>query len=421
MRARPLRLKDVPSDFVKKLLKCNDSKPTLGTDPEFFVTNKKGKVLASDKFFPDKHTPWRFDKENEEQALFFDGIQAEMNIVPSKCRETVSYFIREALIKAQEKIGRDHDILIKPSVRVQKSVINSADPQAKIFGCEPDFNAYTCGQNTCEMDASKHPYRYAGGHIHIGMSSEYAKAGHPEYEIAKTEEGHLKAVKFIDYITGAVLVMMDKGVDAKRRRTKYGTAGCFRPTPYGLEYRTPSCWWMKSPAALSLTFGLTRLAWNMLISKCDEELINNVGYSFEDVRGIVDENDTVAAKKFWKQIRPYIAVTTYEQHNPLHIKSLRTRSNGWIDDKTRWLKDISESKMPPIKGGSSPVYSLAAFEYMVKHGSKLIITDDVQEEWSFSSAESFYNSNGFIDGMYLKLRANEDFKKFQEDFITHIL
>jgi len=421
MRARPLRLKAIPSDFVKKLLKCNSSRPSLGTDPEFFVTDKKGKVLASDKFFPGKKEPWHFDINNEYQALFFDGIQAEMNIIPSKCRETVSYFVRQALIKAKEKIGSDHDILLKPSVRVQKSVINGADPQAKIFGCEPDFNAYTLGQNTCEMDASKHPYRYAGGHIHIGMGSKYAKAGNPEYEIAKTEEGHIRAIKFIDYITGAILVMMDKGVDAKRRRTKYGTAGCFRPTPYGLEYRTPSCWWMKSPATFSLTFGLIRLAWNMLISKYDEELVRNVGYSVEDVRGIVDENDTVAAKRFWKQIRPYIAVTTYEQHNPLHIKSIRTRSNGFIEDKPQWLKSISESKMPPIKGGSSPVYSLAAFEYMVKHGSKSFITDNVQEEWSFSSVPKFYNINGFIDGMYSKLCFNADFKKFQKDFITHIL
>lgn len=421
MRRKSTRLKNIPAGMVNKLLRCSSAKPTLGTDPEFFVADKKGKILASDKFFPDKKEPWLFDERDTKQSLFFDGIQAEMNITPSCCRESVSYSIREGLIAACKRVGKDHDIVLRPSVRVLKSVIDGADDQAKIFGCEPDFNAYTLKRNTCEMDASKHPYRYAGGHIHIGMSSNYARSGSTEHKLAKTEEGHIRAIKFIDYITGAVLVMMDKGADAKRRRTKYGTAGCFRPTPYGLEYRTPSCWWMKSPAAFSLIFGLTRLAWDILISRHDEEVVRHVGYSLDDVRGIVDENDTVEAKRFWRQIRPYIAIASKGVHNPLHIESLRATRGGYLKSRESWLVPIAEGSMPELEIGGTPVYALAAFEYMVKHGSNLLITDDVKGEWRLNSLRDFHNVNGFISGMYAKLKGSTDFAKFQEDFITNVL
>jgi len=421
MRRKINRLKDTSSEFINKLLRCNAVRPFLGSDPEFFIADAKGKVLAADKFFPGKKEPLRFDAEYKNLLLFFDGIQAEINIPASTCRETVSHYIRDGLRKATEVIGEDNKIIMKPSVRVTKTLLKKADPEALIFGCEPDFNAYTGKQNTEAMDASAHMYRYAGGHIHLGMSSAYAKNGN-EYDLAKTEEGHVRAIKFIDYITGAVLVMMDKGPNAKRRRTKYGTAGCFRPTPYGIEYRTPSCWWMKSPAAMSLTFGLTRLAWNLMISGFDEELIKNVGYSLEDVRGIVDENDTVVAKRFWKTIRPYIAVSSRGTHNPLHIKSLRTPTGGYMGTAKDGINLINRHKMPKLHGGAgAPVYALAAFEYMVKHGSDLLITDDVSEEWSLKSQNKFFNTNGFVNGMYAKLNDNADFKKFQKDFITHIL
>jgi len=397
----------------------------MGSDPEFFVVDKKNRVLASDQFFPGKEKPWKFDPGNRKLALFFDGIQAEMNVPASTCREIVSYYIRSCLRAADKKIGKNNSIVIQPSIRVRQSVLNNADPEARIFGCAPDFNAYTLGQNTPEMDASRHLYRYAGGHIHLGISSQYLKKNNTEYRLAKTEEGHIKTIKFIDYVTGAILVIMDKGVNAKRRRTKYGTAGCFRPTPYGLEYRTPSCWWMKSPAAMSLTFGIVRMAWNMLVSKLDEDFINQVGYSQEDLRGIVDESDLVAAKRFWKYLRPCLAVVGESRYNPLHVLSARiSKSYGYLGhDKYNKASQnaIKNSKCPAIKNGSTPVFSLAAFEYMVRHGSDTLITDNVAKEWRFSSENMFHNENGFVDGLYSRLVRNKDFLNFQKDFFAKVV
>jgi hypothetical protein len=100
---------------------------------------------------------------------------------------------------------------------------------------------------------------------------------------------------------------------------------------------------------------------------------------------------------------------------------LRTPNSGYIAESESCINQIADGKMPQLRSGGSPVYALAAFEYMIKHGSKVLVTDKLKTEWSFKSQNGFYNVNGFINGMYMKLKENTDFKKFQKDFITNIL
>jgi len=263
-------------------------------------------------------------------------------------------------------------------------------------------------------------YRYAGGHIHVGMSSNYIRANSIEYKIAKTEAGHIRAIKMFDYMTGAIMVMTEKGAASKRRRASYGSAGCFRPTPYGVEYRTPSCMWMKSPLTMSLIFGLVRLAWNLIIEDLDEEFVKLVGYSHEDVRGIINESDTVAAKKFLKTAIPYISIISTSNHNPLSILSLRTSKNGYLDSPTEAVKNISAGKEIFIRGGGKPVFTLPAFLYMLKRGFNSFI-DTIDNEWNFKKQNSFYTNNGIANCSYVKLEKNTDFEKFQKNFLTNTI
>lgn len=426
------RLRDIGESFVNKLMRHKSIMPNLGTDPEFFVADAAtGKILASDKFFPDKHKPLLVTPESATNSskLFFDGIQAEINVPKNTCREVISGHIRSSLIKASTVIGDKNKIVVKPSVRVQKSVIAAADPEARIFGCMPDFNAYTRGTNTPNIDASTHPYRYAGGHIHVGISTPYIKEGDPEHTLAKTEEGHLKAIKFFDYMSGPILVLMDKSPESRRRRSLYGTAGCFRPTPYGIEYRTPSCWWLKSPSGMSLAFGMVRLAWNLLLCGLDEELKTAVGWTEEEVRGIVNESDVAKAKKFWNALRPYVAVAGMGCNNPLSFKSMRSSAGGYLEDDKSWYNAMKADKYPTLKGSSERgngtiVHTLAAFEYMVRHGSDLLISDDIAKEWVFHDRNTYYSNNGLVNQMFEKLtkevtpEIRKDFQDFQTSFLA---
>lgn len=423
-----MRIKDVPKSHAEKLSRCSTTKPKMGTDPEFFVAGTRNKILASDKFFPGKEKPIKFRDSagGPLMKLFFDGIQAEINVPEDTCRETVCHYLRLSLKRAHKEIakkGTAHKLILRPSVRVSQGVLDSADPEARRFGCMPDFNAYTCTQNMPEMDASRHPYRYAGGHIHIGVSSDYLQADNGEFKIAKTEEGHLRIIKFIDYLCGLMLVLMDRGPAAKRRRTKYGNAGCFRPTPYGIEYRTPSCWWLKSPIGQSLAFGMARMAWNLAASEFDEDFRKWTGYDEEVVRGVLDEGDLRMAKKLWAQIRPYAAIVAKGRYNPVHVLSSRNQRGGNPSTTTlsSYMTRIASGKAPVINhDNGNTVFTLAAIEWMIKNGPDCLVSDNVEKEWNFAGSH-ISNFNGAVSGSFFKLRENKEFHKFQEDFFANVL
>lgn len=416
-----MKLKDVDRDFIKTLENA-ELCATMGGDPEFFVANRRGKILASDSFFPSKEKPLRFEgmSGNNEEArmlkLFFDGIQAEMNIGVQQCREYVGANVRRCFVRALaaiERKNKDHKIVLKPSVKVAKSVIANADPEARRFGCAPDFNAYTLTTNTGEIDATNHPYRYAGGHIHLGVSSPYVKKDSGEGQVAKTEDGHLRIIRLLDLILGIPCVLLDDSEEAKRRRSEYGKAGCFRPTPYGIEYRTPSCWWIKSPTTVSLALGLARLAWSIATYSQDLKLFELVKHKPEDIKGIIDESNKEEALKAWKKIRPYIATMGRPIHNPLHIKAVR--SSGVIDNG--WTGRGGD--LPTISGPT--VFSLAVFEYMVENGLDSLISDDVRKEWKIGRGKKFNSWYGFLNEMYSRLFRNKDFLEFQTGLLKEII
>jgi len=384
-------------------------KATLGGDPEFFIEDAKGTILNADRFFPGKENPVLIAAKGEMKSkLFFDGIQGEIAPAHSACREYLTNNIWQCFNRIYNSIPEDHKMVLVPSAKINKKIIENADPEARIFGCMPDFNAYTLSVNTTEMDASTHPYRYAGGHMHFGISSPYQKKGMPEFDLAKREEGHIRAVKFMDLLVSIPTLILDNGPGSKLRRDKYGKAGCFRPTPYGIEYRTPSCWWLKSPMLASLVYGLGRLAWTMMVRGVDEDLRKAVGFDDESIRGAIDESDEPMAYKIWEHMRPYVALSGAAISNPLHITS---SSSTKYDDIFAYRKNV----MPKHKG--RVVYTLAVFEYMLNNGIESVIKPNVKSEWCVGDPDQWRNTRGFVVGSFQGLRNNKDFMKFQERFL----
>ena len=383
---------------------------TLGGDPEFFIEDSKGTILNADKFFPSKEKPIIIGAKNDLQSkLFFDGIQAEIAPGHTTCREYLTDNIWHCFNRVYRDIPEDHRVTLVPSAKIDKEVIENAGPEARIFGCMPDFNAYTLTVNTAEMDASEHPYRYAGGHMHFGISSNYQKEGMPEFDLAQKEEGHIRAVKFMDLLVSIPTLMLDNGPGSKLRRDKYGKAGCFRPTPYGIEYRTPSCWWLKSPMTASLVYGLGRLAWTMMVSGVDEDLRKAIGFDDEAVRGAVDETDITTAYQIWEKMRPYVALSSATRANPLHIASA---SSSHYEDV---FPSSFTKRMPEHRGKT--VYALAVFEYMLKNGLESVINPNVKSEWHVGNPSQWRNTRGFMVGSYQGLKGNPDFMKFQKSFL----
>ncbi len=417
-----MKIGDLNIDDVKKFMRPENGSiyPTLGGDPEFFVAVKKdGTILNSDRFFPGKHSPIEVGEcsdPKKNSKLYFDGIQAELAPGYSTCRETLAYNLRTVLQRAFEKIGPENEIVLKPAVKMKKSILDIADPEARIFGCMPDFNAYTRSVNTPEMDASSHMYRYAGGHIHLGVSLEYAAKGSPEKKMVEDQEKHLEIIKALDLLVSLVTLPLDNADGSSHRRSKYGKAGCFRPTPYGVEYRTPSCWWLKSPATLSLVYGMARLAWNMVVKNTVPRLMEIAKIDEQEVRGIIDEGDIKSAYSVWEKIRPVVAVSEAQGFNPLHAGACES-VNGFGG---LWgYNTIEVLKLGKKYTTSSPgmVHNIAVFEYLLKNGLDPIVSA-VESEWLLSNPRHTY-LNGFTKSA-LSLVGNEDFIKFQNSLMKEM-
>jgi hypothetical protein len=107
--------------------------------------------------------------------------------------------------------------------------------QAKAFGCEPDFDAYTNGKaRSVPLEVTTGNTRFAGGHVHIG-----GQFNCPPFV----------AALFADIFIGVGMILnftQYHDNDTGARKLWYGRPGIFRPKPYGIEYRTPSNWWLRS-------------------------------------------------------------------------------------------------------------------------------------------------------------------------------
>lgn len=214
----------------------------LGADPELFI--KKGRSYAcADGVIPGtKAKPYLVDKG----AVQVDGMAVEFNIDPASTAEEFSDNIVSVMNTLDEMVG-EHELVCKPSVVFNKKVWAEAPDEAKILGCEPDFNAWT-GEVNPKPNAEVN-FRTAAGHIHIGWTEgEDIKDQHHinECEII---------VRELDYRLGITSVLIDTD---GRRRELYGKAGAYRPKSYGVEYRVLSNFWLKDDILRNWVFEVVK-------------------------------------------------------------------------------------------------------------------------------------------------------------------
>lgn len=122
---------------------------------------------------------------------------------------------------------------LPPSLKLMKSATATFDRnviafgQAHMFGCDPDFNAWTMEENPKPTSTNKE-LRSAAGHVHIGWDNP-------------TNEDRIALIKACDIFAGlrSVSCFQDR-----ERRQLYGKAGSFRPKEYGVEHRVLDNEWV---------------------------------------------------------------------------------------------------------------------------------------------------------------------------------
>lgn len=203
---------------------------TVGTDPELFLLDNGKPLSAEGLIGGSKAKPVYI----EGIGLQEDNVMVEFNTPPTKTASEMANHIDTALRLIKEMTKKT--ILIVPSLRFDEVSLSTF--QACESGCDPDFNAYTLKQNIAPM-LSGTTMRYAGGHIHIGR------------DLPGNEKAEY--VKLMDLVIGLASIKYDKDTE---RRAMYGKAGRFRPKSYGVEYRSPSNWWIKRADYITMIFDL---------------------------------------------------------------------------------------------------------------------------------------------------------------------
>lgn len=255
---------------------------TIGADPELFIINSKtGDVVSSIGLIPgEKGNPYRSIDMPEGYGLETDNILAEFNIPPVTTKEefimTITY-MKNYIKKFIKAKNSNLDILCKASMIVNEDQLQS--PEAKLFGCSVDYNAYTEEPNP-KPKGERTNLRSAGFHIHIG------------YDNCNVETS-LLLIKYLDMYLGIPSVLKDEDT---KRRSLYGKAGCFRLTPYGLEYRVLSSYFLSTKITLSWVWNGIRKA---IEAYNDRDYLANP----ELVQRAINESDKELAKKLIKEYK----------------------------------------------------------------------------------------------------------------------
>lgn len=196
---------------------------TIGADPELFLVDVNGKFISAVGLIggtKDKPRP-----VGNGVAVQEDNVAVEFCIAPAtKVEEFIASC--EFALTYLSKYVMDKGLFL--SITASKSFDEDQlkNRTAQRFGCDPDFNAWTGKTNPAPQASDPH-LRSAGGHIHIGYDG-----------LDKLQLG-----RWCDITMGLHSVLEDSDT---ARRELYGKAGAYRPKPYGIEYRTLSCYWLQS-------------------------------------------------------------------------------------------------------------------------------------------------------------------------------
>lgn len=194
---------------------------TFGADPEFFIMDSDGQPVpaCSVKGLGVKGSP--------KLGLLADGCAVEANFAPVSAAHLV---VTSGLgvVANFRKLFPKYTTRMVDAMEFDKDVLAKAGPEASASGCVSDVCAWTRSRRPSR--GYKDNTRYAGGHLHFGVPSI---VGNRDYIV--------EFVKLLDASFGLSLV---EHTELTGRQEWYGKAGIFRPTPYGVEYRTPGTAWL---------------------------------------------------------------------------------------------------------------------------------------------------------------------------------
>lgn len=247
----------------------------IGADPEMFLVDRAGNfkssigLIGGSKEYPaPMGRPGFFVQE--------DNVATEFNIPPAPTKEVFVESISWAVSTIQQRVNEiGLDIRITSSAFFAASELST--PEARVFGCTPDYDVYEGGMPNPRPTNVDPTLRTCGGHVHIG---------YPEKD---DDVFSRRLIRACDLFLGVPSVLVDADMT---RHNLYGKAGCYRPTSYGVEYRTLSNWWIVAREYAEWVYDQTRRAYDYMKAG-DLEPLRLEG---ENIRTIINTHDMARAQ-----------------------------------------------------------------------------------------------------------------------------
>lgn len=275
-------------------------KITYGADPEAFFS-RGGTVIGSEKVIPGEGLGGK--------TLIQDGVAFEFNPRASTTPKGVGKNLSAAFKTLEKRLGEVDGVeaLFVPLVDVEAGELASLSEESRRFGCAPSLNIYRA--KPIGIDGATYLKRSGAGHPHFGLSE-------PIFVPKKGIDERTRLVPLFDIIVGNTCVLLDREPGQEERRKYYGRAGEFRLPKHGIEYRTPSNFWLYGYPLFSLVAGLGKGAIDVLSEsiladagekgalQLEDELVERV--SIKKVVKAINENDVNLAWANWKALRPFL-------------------------------------------------------------------------------------------------------------------
>jgi hypothetical protein len=245
-----------------------------GCDPEIFLMDAASSLVSVvGRIGGNKYHPRPLSTLGDGYSVQEDNVAVEFNIPPAESKE-------QFVVAVEKTVEYLRDYFKTQSLQLSRS---SADlfpikeletPEARMFGCDPDFCAWTRGVNPRPQGVD-HRLRSAGGHVHVGYKT-------------KSLRDKFNLIKAMDLTHGVPSVFMDKGL---LRKSLYGRAGCMRLKPYGVEYRVLSNYWIFSKEK-------TAWVWDGIEQAMElKKSIKSINEDAEIIQQAINENNKELAQK----------------------------------------------------------------------------------------------------------------------------
>jgi hypothetical protein len=254
----------------------------LGGDPEIFLIDKnKNFKSVIGLIGANKWDPMQVPGLPKGFTLQEDNVALELGFPPAGDEDEFLFNVRTAMEAGLSKLNSNGRNLRLS--RASCTVFPEGEmeqPEAHIFGCEPDFNAWT-GQENPKPKPPHKLMRSCGGHVHFGFDDGEDK---PDFKLVGRAS---------DLCLAIPSVLLDDGYE---RKQIYGKAGSIRFKPYGGEYRTLSNFWIFNKSLIRWVYNNALLAVNMVKDGQIED-INMLG---DDIQAAINNNDKKQAAQLIK-------------------------------------------------------------------------------------------------------------------------